>query len=54
MDEKERLDRYYKDCLWVGRTLSPLRGTERPPLESPKKAELKEDEQDQKSGTPVS
>jgi len=30
MDEKEQ--RYYEACHWVGRQMSPLRGTERPPL----------------------
>lgn len=25
MNESERLARYYEDCLWVGRAMSPLR-----------------------------
>jgi len=32
-NEKERLERYQQDCLWVGRMMSPLRGTIHPPQE---------------------
>lgn len=46
--EKERLERYHQDCLWVGRTMSPLRGTLRPPLQGepppPKEEPILEEE----------